>query len=327
MLLSRLLFVFVLGLSQIGISTFLRADDNQETRTLEEFLNDPVLTFERIKGMSDLCNEIMKYDLDTIRQECRQESYLDKLFSRHFKEIDDRKMEIVIYLFLNLGACQGDILNKTTAAFVLRPKIFVKALESTPEWKTIIEDISREWSSFSPGLDGLGSTEFEIAVKEYAAILHGERAQRERDIEAFFNDPVACFDRVKDLDDICFWIGRYENQHYKAGVQRELFFDALFDGPFKNVDEKKLRIMIHLVLHCGPGIQGESLADRVAKVFRVQPRLFVRVLEESAGWRKVIDQLSGLGWTDFAKGLEGLGNTEFEKEIKSYVARRRGRVN
>lgn len=324
MLFSRFLFVFVLSFSQIGASALPRADDNQETRTLEDFLNDPVSTFDRIKGMSDLCNEIMTYDLDSIRQGRGQESYLDMLFARHFKEIDDRKMRIVIYLFLNLRSCQGDILKKTTAAFVLRPRIFAKALESTSEWMSIIDDISRDWSSFSPGLDGLGSTEFEIAVKDYSTILHEERAQREKDIEAFINDPVACFDRVKDLNDICLWIGRYEYQYLdKESVQKRFLLDALFDGPFKSIDENKVRIMIHLVLHCGPGIQGEVLADRVAKTFRAQPQLFVRVLEQSAEWKKVIDKISMLAWGDFSMGLEGLGNSKFEKEIKSYVARRR----
>jgi hypothetical protein len=325
MLFSRLLFVFVLSFSQIGTGALPRADDNQEARTLEDFLNDPVSTFDRIKGMSDLCNEIMTYDLDSIRQGRRQESYLDMLFARHFKEIDDRKMRIVIYLFLNLRSCQGDILKKTTAAFVLRPRIFAKTLESTSEWKSIIDDISRDWSSFSPGLDGLGSTEFEIAVKDYATILHEERAQREKDIEAFINDPVGCFDRVKDLDDICLWIGRYEHQYLdKEGVQKKFLLDALFDGPFKSIDENKVRIMIHLVLHCGHGgIQGEVLADRVAKAFRAQPQLFARVLEKCEDWKKVIDKISILGWDDFSRGLEGLGNSAFEKEIKSYVASRR----
>jgi hypothetical protein len=320
MLITRIMFVFIVGLCPLKASTLMQAQDNQATRTIEDFLNDPVAAFERLKAINDLCQEMMAYEIGSSHPGYKHESYLDKLFARHFREIDDKKMEIVIYLFLNLKHCNGFIWNKTTEAFALRPNVFAKTLESIPEWKSIIEDISLDWPSFSAGLNGLGSTEFERTVKEYATSLHQERSQIEKDIEAFFKDPVGCFDRIKNLDDICLWMGRFMSRLQKEFIIAPI--DALFDGPFEAIDEQKVRIMIHLVLHCGPGGQGEVLADRVARVFRAQPRLFARVLEESPEWKRVVDVVSGLGWSDFSVGLEGLGNSKFEKELKGYVASR-----
>jgi hypothetical protein len=68
------------------------------------------------------------------------------------------------------------------------------------------------------------------------------------------------------------------------------------------------------------GAYGELLSDETAKVFWLHPQMFVKVLERTAEWKDVIDDISMLGWGYFWKGLLKLGDTKFEKELKNYVA-------
>jgi|WetSurSiteA1Bulk_404760.scaffolds.fasta_scaffold10884_2 hypothetical protein len=320
MILSRIILLIIFCLCQIVPGLLSRNEAFQDNRLMEDFLNDPITSFDRIKGMNDLCNDIMKYDMDLQSRGYKQTSYIDELFARHFKELEEKRMMIVIYLFQKLRSCNREIIYRTAAAFIHRPQLFANILEGNPDWKGIIDDISRDWLYFSQGLAGLSSTENENTLRNYAISLQAEREQRQRNIEAFLNDPIACFDRIKYLDDICLEIGLYENQRYQEGTPNKFVFDALFNGPFKNLNENSTRIIIHLALHCGGGIQREVLADRVAKSFRAQPQLFVLVLKEYPEWKKVIDLVAVTAWTDFSKGLQELGNSEFEKQIKSYVA-------
>lgn len=226
-----------------------------------------------------------------------------------------RKIEIVIYLYRHLSGCYGEIVNKTRMIFSLQPKLFVRALECEPGWRSMIDGLSLNWESFSPGLSRLGDSGFEREVKDYALSLHGEREQKINIIEAFLNDPVANFDKIRMWDDICYWISEYGDKLDKDGY---FLLVGFLENHFEEVDERKIEILIHMVPLCW-GAYGELLSDETATVFWLHTQIFVKVLERADEWKTVIDKISMIGWSDFSKGLLKLGDTEFEKEIKKYV--------
>ncbi|MGB8957947.1 MAG: hypothetical protein WCC00_02925 [Candidatus Aminicenantales bacterium] len=137
------------------------------------------------------------------------------------------------------------------------------------------------------------------------------------DIEAFLNDPITNFDRIKQIENLCNLIDRYEqslikNQSLTTGVLTEFF-----NRHFGEVDEIRTKIVIHMILHCGSGVQGETLFEKAAMLFCAQPQMFVKALEKTEVWKLVIRDLFYLG--DISKGLEKLGNSRFEMKIREYV--------
>lgn len=319
--LVRIIVFLIVVLFQIGNPLILyglhsSATGDQEADDLEAFLEDPVANFDRIKAIANLCDRIISgYEL----KRGPRQGFLDLLFTRHFQEVDERKIEIVIYLYRHLSGCYGEIGDKTRMIFCLRPEMFVRVLENEPEWRSMIDGLSLKWESFSPGLSRLGDLKFEREVKEYALFLHTEREQKIKIVEAFINDPVANFERIRTWNDICYWISKYEDLLYKDKEPGELLMDIFLKAQFQEIDEKKIEILVYMVPRCS-GAYGELLSDETAKVFWLHPQMFVKVLERTAEWKDVIDDISMLGWGYFWKGLLKLGDTKFEKELKNYVA-------
>ena len=293
--------------------------NTQERSALEAFLDDPVQNFGRIKDIQDLCAQIVAFDLDSTSQGRgdSQNSYMKRLYRSHFREVNEKEIEIVIFLFGKLHTCRSDIFEHTMRVFVERPRMFVAELEKTKDWKDVITGISQDWKAFSQGLVELGSTEFEKAVKEYAISTHEVAEERLNDIESFLNDPITNFDRIKQIKNLCNLIDRYEQNLLKNQSPTVGVLTVFFNRHFGEVDEMRAKIVIHMILHCGSGIQGEILIEKAAILFCAQPQMFVKVLEKTEDWKMVICDLFYLG--DISKGLEKLGNSRFEMKIKEYV--------
>ncbi|HSA95349.1 MAG TPA: hypothetical protein VLJ16_04815 [Acidobacteriota bacterium] len=291
----------------------------QECEILERFLNDPLSTFDEIAGIPDLCRLILNYDLQILAQRNARPGlgpgtkfYVDRLFERNFSDITKDKIRIVIFLCLKLGSCQPDISDRTRAVFNLQPALFVEELEKTKEWKVIVNGISQDWASFSPGLSGIGSSDFAGEVRAYALSKYEAKEKGLSDIAAFINDPIKNFDRIKGFDDIGDLIGDYER---RSGHDRLL--NDFFSRHFAEISERKIEILIHLIQKSGSGIYGEIFVNWAEEVFCNQPKMFVRVLEGNTDWKEVIYQLAMIG--DISRCLEKLGNSPFELEIKAYI--------
>ncbi|MBN2256852.1 MAG: hypothetical protein JW704_03390, partial [Anaerolineaceae bacterium] len=241
-----------------------------------------------------------------------------QLYGRHFQDVDEKKMQIVVYLYRQLRSCYGDIVNKTIATIGLNPTIFISVLEREPDWESIVEGLSLEWESFLPILGRLGDTEFAQEVKNQAFRAHEGRDQKIEIIAAFLNDPVMLFDKVRTWDDIGFWIGQYGDRLYTEGRLTEPIIDVFIRTHFQEIDEKKIEILMHLLLRSG-GFIGEMLSDETAKIFMLHPSVFIKVLERTEDWQRVVDKISMLSWNNFHNGLMRLGDTEFEKSLRKYI--------
>ncbi len=212
MKLSAAVTLLTLSLAQVGYPSnhgvSLRTGC-QEEEALEAFLADPVANFSRIRAERDLCRKILEADLAAAPRGLAggRRAYIDKLFNSLYQEVDEKKIEIAIYLFLQLYRCQGSLSEKIIKIFNLRPRLFVKELEKTGEWRTVIGIVSQDWEAFSPGLSRLGASGFETDLTEYARSLHADSERRMQDIEAFLHDPVTHFERIKATEDICASIG------------------------------------------------------------------------------------------------------------------------
>jgi hypothetical protein len=293
----------------------LRQADYWELKDIDAFFKDPLMNFDKIKKLQDPKKQLSLYaqwNSDVIL----------KFFRIHFQEIDERKIEILVYLLVHYRGYP--VPEEAARIFNIQPVMFVKELEKTPEWMNIIDDISWSWESFSSGLTGLGASEFEKEAKEYALSLHEDREQKFKVIEAFVNDPVANFDRIKRLDDICWWFGTYERYFIKDGIlsQSDNVLYRLFHGALVEIDEKKIEILIYMILHCDSPYHSEVLMDEATGIFGSNPQIFVRVLEKTSEWKRVVDRFIGLGETELFREL---GDSEFEMKIKKYVFRERRR--
>lgn len=320
---ARTIVLFVMSLIQVVWSanncTSPEPVNSQERSALEAFLEDPVQNFGRIKEIQDLCAQIVSFNLDLIGQGRgdSQNFFIKRLFRTHFREVNGKKIEIVIFLFNKLHTCISEIFENTMRVFVERPRMFVAELEKHQDWKSIINGISQDWEAFSRGLIELGSTPFEKAVKEYVISKHEVDEEQFNDIGAFFNDPIANFDRIKQIENLGELISRYERGFNKNQSLTDNFLTEFFNRHFGEIDEIRIKIVIHMILHCGSGAHSEILSDKAAQLFCVQPLMFVMVLEKTEDWKLVIRDLFYLG--DISKGLEKLGNSKFEMKIKEYV--------
>ncbi|HVP89853.1 MAG TPA: hypothetical protein VMS75_01425 [Terriglobales bacterium] len=285
--------------------------DDGELRKLDAFFKEPLAHLESLKGMKDLGEKITYYarwNVDRIQE----------FFRTQYQDIDERKIEILVYL---LRYYRGfPVPDEAARVFGLRPVMFARELEKTPEWAGIVKDISWSWESFSSGLRGLGGSDFEKKVKELARSLHEERRQRIKLIGDFVNDAVSNLEEVKKLDDLPFWLSRFEEAQTRDGRPEIFALSSLFVNNFGEINEKKIEILVYLLLHCGNGVDGELLADEAGGLFKDHTVLFVEVLERTREWKSIVDDMYDLAGPDLAEGLKNLGDTPFERELKRYVA-------
>lgn len=204
-----------------------------------------------------------------------------------------------------------------------RSRAFFRALGKNPDWISVFNKISENWGSLNiwetalAGAAKLNDNDLNGRVQEHIRCLHEDRIQREKDVEAFRLDPVAGFERIKNIENLCSWIGLYEQRFIHNQALDEFRLNVLFREHFQVVDEPRTEILVHMMPHCGSGHYGEILADQAARMFRARPDLFVRVLEKTPRWNDVVSALLYL--TDVVDVFEALGNSEFERRIKEYV--------
>lgn len=320
--LQLILFLRLVGGTAAGSGGVSKTVNDQENDVLESFMDDPLVNFARVKAIENLCDRIsLGYELKNVFSNAHgpKRNFLDLLFSRHFQVVDERKIEIAIYLYKQLSGCYGEIVNKTRMVFCLQPVKFVRALEKDPEWQSLIKGLSLEWESFLPGITQLSTSGFEGEVREYAFLLHREWERKIKVVEAFIHDPVTNYEKMRTWDNLSYWFDEYANTLGNNADAYSLIDDFLKEH-FKKIDERKIEILIHMVARLGGGIIAELVAEETAKIFCLHPEMFVKALERTDEWRRVIDGLLGQGSEHLSKALIKLGDTEFEKQLKNYVA-------
>jgi len=303
--------------------------ESQILSDTEAFLFEgAVKNFPRIKGIDGLCTWIVRYQEKFMSG--GPAAYLnpmDQLLRREFGgKLDEQQLEILFHLILQCGGLgYGElVVRRTDSALRDDPELFFRALGKTPDWMSILNKVSDNWINTADiwetalaGAAKLGDIGLKDRVQEQIRCLHEDRIQREKDVEAFMLDPMAGFERIKKIENLCLWIGRYEQRFIHDQVLDEFALDVLFRKHFQEVDEKRTEILVHMILQCGSGHYGEILADQGAVMFRARPDLFVRVLERTPRWKDVVNDLFYLA--DVRKEFEALGNSEFERQIKEYV--------
>lgn len=297
-----------------GLAPYLGQADEAELRKLDAFFKDPLVNFEVLKGMKDPGEKIAFYAR-------WNGDRIEDFFITHYQVFDERKIEILIYL---LRYYRGNrVPDEAARIFSLQPAMFVRELEKAPEWEDIISDISWSWENFSPGLQRLGDSDFERKIKERTLFFQKDREEKIKLIGDFVEDAVSNFEKIKKLDNLQFWLRRYENAQAKDGWAH-FALSSLSVNNFSEIDENKIEILVYLMIHCGHGADGELLAGDAERIFKDYPELFVGVLRKTREWKRIIDVIRyEQSKAAFLECLKKLGNTPFEKELKRYVAEKK----
>lgn len=297
---------------------------------IEAFLfKGAVKNFDRVKGIEDLCTWIARYREKYIQGTPATYYHpIDQLLRREFEEINRQKLQILFHLILQCGGLgYGErIVWRTGTALEEDPGEFFRALEKSSNWTTILDKLSENWMGtgkfWEAALAGAAEVQDEDLrerMQDHIRCLRDNSIQRERDIEAFIVDPIAGFERIKGIENICWWLAYHDSRIVHDGVLEKTAWGILFQERLKEVDEKWTEIVIHMITHCGSGLYGELLTDPAESMLRARPDLFIRVLERTRRWKDVVDQLLALA--DVRDVFLKLGDSEFEKQVKEYVQR------
>jgi len=131
------------------------------------------------------------------------------------------------------------------------------------------------------------------------------------DLQAFLVDPVGNFEKIKDLDDLTYWVLRYELNHEAYFGQEMSYLEKLFQNNFqvKDMNEKRLDIIFFLLLNYESNFRNYNLIvnrlvdvacskpDWFFQVLASQPehRVILKKIEEYAHLRRCLDQLKDGG--------------------------------
>ncbi|MDI6699584.1 MAG: hypothetical protein QME85_11730 [Candidatus Saccharicenans sp.] len=295
---------------------------------LSRFLAAPTANFADIKKIEDLSYWTDVYD------EINGGSYIKALFSRHFKveDIDNTSMEIIYYL-LNEFAYPANwwedygikpIIKRIIEITKAKPEWFFEDLVKRDCWKQylrlILLDGSNELKRF---LDFIPSSYSKQEILNFIEIYEEEKRTEVQRLEEFLLNPIDNFELIKNIYCICsvmytrdkLYIDENKNlpdEYFSAGVIE----DYIRESP----DEEKIKILIHLILHCIPsGVYPYVLAELGSEMFFEYPELFARSLSVYKRWRSIIYGLKEFIFArdpGYKKVISRLGKTEFEKKLK-----------
>jgi hypothetical protein len=141
-----------------------------------------------------------------------------------------------------------------------------------------------------------------------------------RSVEAFLDDPIANFGKIRDCADVCNLLRSYELKYLtEGGVLRYSLLSELFIRHFQTVDEPKLNILFFLLLHCNSIDYSELTAREAIRLLDSDQTLFIRVLERYPEWKLILDKMSS-DWELLQEAAKKLGASAFENEVRVYLA-------
>lgn len=284
-------------------------DEYQRLKKIEQFFTDPINNFESLRQEENLRERLdlfIRYNLEVARKGLR--TLTDKP--------DERKAEILIFLLSVYP--EYIIADEGARMFCQDPELFIKKLRSCPDWKTIINELSKREDFCCPAIERLDDSEFEKEVRQLAIRLCEKHRLEMTLIAEFMEDPVGKFDEIKRLDDIGSLIYQYEQKFVKDGVLVESPVESLLEK-LGVANEETIRVLIFLVLNIKTGIDAELIIDRASGIFKDYPDTFISVLEKSRDWKSAVEKMYYLNPAEIRGGLRKAKEREFVAEIKKYI--------
>jgi hypothetical protein len=135
----------------------------------------------------------------------------------------------------------------------------------------------------------------------------------------FLQSPSDGFCAVQDVQNICPYIWAIDWYLSKHREPAFIGFFGFLRRNFQAANAENVQWLTHLILHCGHAFLEEALANHYTVLFENSPGLFVKELEKTKDWRKVIATALGGDWRAFKAGLAKLKDSRFEVELKDYV--------
>lgn len=331
-----LIIIFLLiGLSLAVAEKAEKAGEEENWALISEwlkgFLINPYSNFYLIEKIDDL------FYWTTIYVDFFGVDYVNELFSNHFKvkELDKNSLDI-IYSLLEKYSYPSNrwersgikpIVSRIVEFMRARPDDFLLDLIHRPNRKQILKLIRLD-PQFEINLNCFGQANSE-AEEEIFRILNElekeERSQLQR-FEEFLKDPVNNFEQVADIYFICSTMARRDRLYVNENkiLPDEYFSPGVIEDYLrKDPDERKIRILIHLISSCTtPGVESYVIAELGSEIFVENPKLFARVLKQNRAWRSIIYLISDLIYSrdpGFKSLQEKLGNEEFELLLKDQL--------
>lgn len=137
------------------------------------FLQRPVEYFGSIKPVNDFCEYVFIYRRYINESKKLPSDFYDQFLRNNFASINKKNVPILTFLLLGCqkSALFGEVLaDAYTVLFESNPEIFVEDLKKREDWKRVIDALaSGSWPALQAGLNKLGDSEFEKAIKAYVS--------------------------------------------------------------------------------------------------------------------------------------------------------------
>ena len=147
------------------------------------FLQCPVEYFDCIKPVNNFCEYIFIYRRYINESKKLPSDFYDQFLRNNFASINKNNVPILTFLLLGCqeSALFGEVLADVyTVLFESNPEIFVEDLKKREDWKHVIDALaSGSWPALQAGLNKLGDSEFEKAIKAYVSLRRSRRHVRE----------------------------------------------------------------------------------------------------------------------------------------------------
>jgi hypothetical protein len=132
----------------------------------------------------------------------------------------------------------------------------------------------------------------------------------------FMGDPEKYFDDIKDMKNLFFYIGLYDDNSDEA------FFENFLSKHFATINKRRAIILVHLFYLGERGYLGYALVDQIIMLFKINPRPFLSVLKKREDWTYFAEGMKVGEWLDFVDRVRSRGNSGFEGKFKNYVLKK-----
>jgi hypothetical protein len=301
---------------------------------LDCFLVDPVKNFALIEGV----NELEYWTL--IYNQIRNKNYLYELFSTRFSvsDIDEAKLGVIFHLlkaYTSLAAYHfpKPIISRIIEISAARPDWFGRKLLLRKDWREITRLImAADTGSFEGQKRGLRETLSDVhnqdiknELTSFFNELENEKKSEIIRFEEFMKDPAANLDRISDIYNLCATMNEYEVDHLDENkVLLPKYNSLLVLGEWIKceINEKKIKVLFHLLNHCSSAYHEDMLMDIAITIFFEHEPIFVLALKDEPTRRSIIAGLSDFlpdRKEHFSKTLGILGSSEIELKIRSQL--------
>jgi len=134
-------------------------------------------------------------------------------------------------------------------------------------------------------------------------------------IMLFIADPFKNFKKIKEIENPFQYFNTAE---YNS---KEEIFETFLERFFNEVDDKRAKILVYLIMQRATGETAYLLVDHIINLFISSPKPFLDALQERKDWPYFAELMKVGNWADFVSAVRGLTDTGFEGAFKHYVLR------